>query len=286
MFRDLDWQSPLVCWDGSSKEYEPAPVFFINRRSDLNRRSSIERALGRLGLEGERIEAVEGLLVPSELRSYFFSSGTLHSSLTPGEVGCYASHLITMQTIVNRGLPYALILEDDAMLSPDIEEEIADILARLPAGWDLVHICQDPCRATKVVAKLDCGLSLVRYSRVPATTTGYLVSRAGAEKFLRPSKRYWPIDTDFRRPWAFKLEIYGLSRRIVCADTRFCSSIHLIGNHSRARRGFPVPRPHCWTGNPLHTPLAAAFNMRRLGLSDWLSCLSNNTLRRAGRHPA
>jgi hypothetical protein len=78
------------------------------------------------------------------------------------------------------------------------------------------------------------------------------------------------------------LEIYGLSKRIIAPDDAFESSIHAMGNHSRSRRGLQLPKPHCWTGNPLHSPLGLWFNVRRLGLRTWTSCVTNNLLRRVG----
>ncbi len=118
------------------------PIFYINRDRDQDRRKSLEEHLTVAGMPGERIAAVEGLAVPVDFRDMFFEGTALHSRLKPGEVGCYASHLKTMKIIVERDLDYALILEDDAILPADFQTIIAQVLARLPQGWDLVHICR------------------------------------------------------------------------------------------------------------------------------------------------
>ena len=256
------------------------PIFYINRDRDQDRRKSLEKHLTVAGTSGERITAVEGLAVPVDFRDMFFEGTALHSRLKPGEVGCYASHLKTMKIIVERDLDYALILEDDAILPADFHTIVAQVLARLPQGWDLVHICRDTNRAVKPVADLDHGRRIVRYSRVPETTTAYLISRSGAKKFLKPIKRYWPVDTDFRQPWRFGLEIYGVDPRIIRPNGRFVSAIHGLGNHSRLRRGLPVPSAHCWTGNPLHTPEGVVFNLKKLGPAAWVLCSLHNAMRR------
>ena len=256
------------------------PIFYINRDRDQDRRAALEEHLRVAGMPGERIGAVEGLAVPAEFRDMFFDGAALHSRLKPGEVGCYASHLKTMKIIVEQGLDYALILEDDAILPADFQTIIAQVLARLPQGWDLVHICKDANRAVKPVADLDHGRRIVRYSRVPETTTAYLVSRSGAEKFLKPIKRYWPVDTDFRQPWRFGLEIYGVDPCIIRPNGRFVSAIHGLGDHSRLRRGLPIPSAHCWTGNPLHTPEGVVFNLKKLGPTAWALCSVHNAMRR------
>lgn len=251
-------------------------IFYINRESDTIRRAAIESGLDEAWLDGERISAVEGLQVPPRLQRYFFTDGSLHSRLTPGEVGCYASHLAVMELVVDRSLDAALVLEDDATVPPDMRAMLDAILVRLPGGWDLVHLSRDPCRATMHIRDLRDDLALVRYSRVPATTTGYLISRSGARKFLRDCKRYWPVDTDFRQPWRFGLEVYGLSRGLVLPNDAFSSTIHAMGGHSRLRRGLPIPNRYSWTGNPLHSPIGFWFNLRRLGLKGWVACAIDN----------
>lgn len=256
------------------------PTFYINREVDEARRIAIRQYLRLAELPAERVVGVEGLSVPAQLKDFFFTDGKLHSQLKPGEVGCYASHLTAMQSIVERDLDYALILEDDAVLPANMREIIVNVLDNLPANWDIVHICQDSNRAVKPIAELDDSRRIVRYSRVPETTTGYLVSRTGAKRFLCPLKRYWPVDTDFRQPWRFGLEIFGVAPRIVSSSAAFASSIHGLGNRARQRRGLPMPSRHCWTGNPLHTPQGVVFNVRTLGPAAWAVCTAYNAARR------
>ena len=264
----------------SHKLLPRVPVFYINRSVDTERRAAIARYLRLAQLPAERVTGVEGTAVPAHLRPMFFTGERLHSTLRPGEVGCYASHLTVMQLIVERDLPYALLLEDDAVLPVDLHARLADVLENLPADWDFVHLSRDSSRAIKPIAELDDGRRIVRYSRVPEVTTGYLVSRAGAHKFLRPMKRYWPIDTDFRQPWLFGLDIYGVAPSLISAGGSLGSAIHDLGNHSRQRRGLPIPSRHCWTGNPLHTPEGVVFNFRKLGPSTWARCNAYNSMRR------
>src|SRR5262245_54308049 len=96
------------------------PVFYINRVADTERPSAITRYLRLARLPAERISGIEGAAVPGHFRHMFFTGQRLHSALRPGEIGCYASHLTVMRLIVERGLPYALVLEDDAVLPVDL----------------------------------------------------------------------------------------------------------------------------------------------------------------------
>ncbi len=263
------------------------PVFYINRESDALRRRSIETELRLAGITAERVCAVNGLDLPEPLLAYF-GSDPARSSLRPGEVGCYASHLKVARLIVDQKLPCALVLEDDARLSKDFVACVKSVLAAVPADWDIVHLCRDPSHAIKPLARVHQNHMLVRYSRVPAQTVAYLISETGARKFLKPFKRRWPVDTDFRQPWKFGFQIYGLVPRIAWDDKSLPSAMRthpaVVGHaRSRRRRGIPVPSWDCPTGNPLHTPQGFYFNIRTLGVFWWIRCFVYNALMRLGR---
>jgi len=266
----------------------PAPVtsiFYINRDCEEGRRTFIEFHLREVGIEAERITAVEGLGVPRPLTHLFFDGDTQCSRMTPAEVGCYASHLMAARLVVERGLDHAVIFEDDAEFSPSLVRSLKNILTSLPADWDLVHLYGHEPFATKPVARLECSRTLVRYSRVPRGTVAYLISRSGAEKFLAPTKRIWPIDTDLRQPWRFGFQIHGVMPALVDHSGQFPSAIATgaKGERSRLRRGLPIPSRQCWTGNPLHTPQGFYFNLTTLGPLWWARCWLQNTQLRAVR---
>jgi glycosyl transferase family 25 len=269
-------------------QLSPASItstFYINRDCEEGRRAFIEFYLREAGIDAERIVAVEGLDVPGSLVQFFFDDDTQCSRLSPAEVGCYASHFMAARIVVERGLEHALILEDDAEFSPNLAQSLKGILAQLPADWDLVHLYGNEPFATKPVACLEQSRTLVRYSRVPRGTVAYLISRSGAEKFLAPSKRFWPVDTDRRQPWRFGLQVYGVAPALVDHSGRFPSTIAKGAKceRSRLRRGLPLPSRHCWTGNPLHTPQGLYFNLKTLGPLWWARCWLRNTRLRAVR---
>lgn len=259
-------------------------IFFINRDCDKDRREALERELVKASLSAERVSAANGLQVPEDLRPYFFSGNTLHGTLREGEVGCYASHLKAMQVVAARDLSFAVVLEDDAVLPPNFETAVGEVLAALPPSWDIVLLYGTPTRAVKPVATLRRQLGkLVRYSRVPSGTVAYLINQRGARKLLAPRTINWPIDTDFRRPWAFNLEIFGVLPQLVSHCAELPSAIQELGGRARRRRGIPLPKPGNWTGNPLHSPRGVLYNIDRLGPLSWLLCLVQNSIAGIGR---
>jgi glycosyl transferase, family 25 len=246
-------------------------VFYINRNADSDRRLRIERQLTNCALAAERTSAIEGTEVPTDLRNFFFHKGTMCARLTSGEVGCYASHLSIYRRIVELELPCALVLEDDALLAPGFDEKISQVMARMQGTkWDIIHLSGQPTRAIKRLHSLAGIGDVVIYSRIPAGTQGYLISASGAKRMLAPVVRDWPIDTDFRRPWRFGLNVYGVFPPVVGHDESLPSTIPI---KSGRRRGLQRPSREAWTGNPLHCPEGTLHNIRRLGFFIWLKAM-------------
>ena len=92
------------------------PVLIISLTRAVERRESISAHLKNLGVEFEFVDAVEGKALSAAEIQGLLAPG---ASLSPGQVGCYLSHLKAYQMIVDRKIPAALILEDDARLGPD-----------------------------------------------------------------------------------------------------------------------------------------------------------------------
>jgi len=262
---------------------ECVPTFFINRERDRERRGFIEAQLASCGLPAERIRAVDGRDVPTALRHYFLEKGELTSKLSAGEIGCYASHLLAAQSIVARGLPYALIVEDDATLPASLCSDLLEILGVLPPDWDIVQLCSDPTHAFKPIKWLHQGRDIVRYSRIPGGAVGYLMSGAGARKFLARRPREWPVDTDFRQPWVFGTNVFGVVPKLIGHSGILKSAVLEYGERSRRRRGVHRPTLRYPVGNPFHTVESAAFNILRLGPLSWSRCLATNIGRKLNR---
>ncbi|MGV6478762.1 glycosyltransferase family 25 protein [Pantoea agglomerans] len=90
-------------------------IFVINLARSTERRASIERQLDELKLDYEIIEAVDG----SQLSYADIKRETrpLNYALSCGEVGCALSHINVYKKISAENIPFALILEDDALVS-------------------------------------------------------------------------------------------------------------------------------------------------------------------------
>lgn len=209
-------------------------VIVINLDRDTSRMQHMRAQLQRIGMPFRRFSAINGSALPAKLAPYFDGHC---NALSAGEVGCYASHLAICQDIVaGRIQTPALILEDDVEVSLALPQTLQRLLCALPAGWDIVRLSYPSKRAMLTAARLDDQFELVRYSQPPVSTGAYLLSRAGAQKFLARTPRNIPIDHDFRRVWAWKLKTYGVAPPPVRADALGVSSIDAMAPGARAQR--------------------------------------------------
>ena len=179
-------------------------------------------------------------------------------------------------TLLVSSHPHALVLEDDALVPGNLAELVDLTIDALPKDWDLVHLYADEGRPARPLCPVGDDHKLVRHARAPSGCVGYLISRSGAQKLSRQELRCWPVDTDFRRPWHFQLNSYGVRPPLVKHDSQFPSAILRAGPRSRRRRGIAI-------SNPLHSFQGATWNLKRLGLSWWLYSYAVNSSRRLTR---
>ena len=227
------------------------PAFYINLERDLIRRELLEKELARAGISAERVAAVDGRAVPAWLKPFY------DERMAPGEVGCSSSHLIICKTIVEKGLPFALVLEDDARLADDCLATIKSAIQMAPQDWDVIRLVESSPRSSQVLARVAGGRTLVRYLRIPRSTTGLIVSASGAKKLLTRRLIKEPIDVEIRWPWQLDLNVYGIEPPLVIQ----ASGVDLATT-------IPVrSRP-----KKLNQLRRMRFNIRKMGLLDYLCC--------------
>lgn len=100
-------------------------TYVINLASQIKKKEHIISECKKLNLDFEIYNAVNG----AELSEEFINKNVLdypNCYLTKGEIGCALSHINIYKEIVRNNLPYALILEDDAVLDPSLVDFIKD----------------------------------------------------------------------------------------------------------------------------------------------------------------
>jgi len=197
-----------------------AKIFILNLERATQRQKIMLDRLAILGLEAEILSAVDGKV----LNAADLPPGT-EPGLSPGEIGAYFSHVNSWKTIIQRQLPYAIVLEDDVILSPNLMEVVEELTA-LEMPIDAVRLSALlPIRGIPV-ASLSGNMRLVLTTKPSSGTQGYLVSFDGAKRLLaRLAIPKQPVDVALDRYWKYGLCIPVLVPPVVEEDRLLESTI-------------------------------------------------------------
>jgi glycosyl transferase family 25 len=165
-------------------------IFVINLERSIDRRLKIQKRLNELEVQFSFINAVDGRSLSNEEKSLYDDAAVnkkMHRSLSPGEIGCYLSHIKVWEKIVTEKLPWAVVLEDDIIIDDDFPQIISNIQT-LPIKWDVIRLsglCHVP---TIQLLGIHTTYSVSVPLGMPSGTQGYCVSQGGARKLLAHSK--------------------------------------------------------------------------------------------------
>jgi len=147
---------------------------------DLSRTHGMIRHDATVGKKLNLAEYVSPKALREILRAERTTYRQKHYELTRGGVGCWVSHAALWRKILESDKEYALIFEDDCIMSRNLEASMKDI--RVPEDWDIVllgHICND-------CTEMECAPTL-RVTRFFGLHC-YMVSRRGLLKILANPK--------------------------------------------------------------------------------------------------
>jgi len=153
-------------------EYKPSmETFIINLASSTERRVIMAAQCDAAGLGYEFIQAVNGsLLTEAEIAQH---TRTVNYAFKPGEIGCALSHLAIYRKMVDENITQALILEDDALLTPALSAVLSSTALQLPDNSPTVVLLS---RVTDTASL---------YPVYSATTShAYVINLAAAKRLL------------------------------------------------------------------------------------------------------
>ena len=197
-------------------------LFAINLHRSRDRRSALLTWVSRVGLPWEIFDAVDAAALRPDAVPW--TNDHWGENLWPGQVGCFLSHARVLQRVLDYGLDWAVIVEDDVHLLPDRGAAVRDLV--LPPSFDLIYLhemLQPFLRST--VASSDGPLHRVNPAML--TTGAYIVSRRFAERFCAQFTRVeMPIDHLYRRASrAADALFFELADPVFRIDGRFPSTI-------------------------------------------------------------
>ena len=117
-------------------------IYVISLKRVPERRQLMEAQLSTLGLEAEFVEGVDGLeLSEATYRANFTEKEyTDPRRITPTEMGCAWSHRNVYKRLIDSQEECALVLEDDAVLSPEIVPFL-ELIPKIASDWELISLC-------------------------------------------------------------------------------------------------------------------------------------------------
>jgi glycosyl transferase, family 25 len=98
------------------------PIFVISLKSSENRRKNIADQFEKKNIAFEWFDAIEGKKISDTDLNDLVDLEAVKKSpgwLTKGAIGCALSHFYVYKQIVEKHLPYAIVLEDDVVISND-----------------------------------------------------------------------------------------------------------------------------------------------------------------------
>lgn len=118
-------------------------TFVISLADASQRRQHMESQLSNLGIGFEFRQAVNGAnLSDHEIKQVYNvdeAKQTSWGKLNKGEIGCALSHIGLWKKIVDENISSALIFEDDAVISPDLNSVLAGVEQMLKPN-DVVNL--------------------------------------------------------------------------------------------------------------------------------------------------
>ena len=241
----------------------PDPAFmrilFINLARAADRRRNMERQLAAFGLDFERLEATDGQNISTADRA--LANDEKRRWITPyplsdNEIGCWLSHRRALQRIAEGEDAMAVVIEDDAELTPDFPQVIAAVEQQQP-DFDFIFLHRKFKKGEQfaLCKPLLPDLGLGRVGPAHMGAIGYVVSRRGARAFLAYAPRFaHALDKEIHRYWANGLDIYGLERPAVTHADRGHSFIEETREQDN-----PAARPRYPGADSLAWRLARAY---------------------------
>ena len=122
--------------------------------------------------------------------------------LMPGEIGCYSSHYHAWLALLDSNAAQMIVLEDDTIVDWSFLETLASVDFAGRGVSYLRLFAKRPCAFRLHGEAIEPQRYLVEYAGYAHGTQGYVLTRGGAERFVRHCRRVRrPVDIELDRAW-------------------------------------------------------------------------------------
>ena len=216
-------------------------IYVINLDRSPQRLQEIAGQLSKFGLPFQRIAAVDGKLATPAQQALLDENAYQQKhgkTSVPGELGCYLSHVAAIREFLESGSPFAVILEDDAIL----ENGIVSVIQRLSSmtgQWDMVKLSGVHSGTPMQVQHIHEHYRLsVMFSKCTCSSA-YMINRRAAQAYsdgLLPMTL--PYDHEFDKGWSYGIKVRAVTPFVVTHNTDALTTIAATHVQSRKLRGW------------------------------------------------
>ncbi|RUO81518.1 hypothetical protein CWI84_01815 [Idiomarina tyrosinivorans] len=188
--------------------------FVINRERDKTRLEQLKNQFNKSGKAFTRVDAVD----PHQITDGDYQRWVdvernrrdYHHDLSSLQLAQYINHRRSWEMIVESGVDYGVVLEDDVILT-DSFRVLANYIEAIDVPWNMIKLAE-PFRPERKRQHHRFGaVTVVRYERVPRGCCAYAIKADAARELLeRSEKIFRPVDIDMQWWWEFGLNVIGL----------------------------------------------------------------------------
>jgi hypothetical protein len=152
----------------------------------------MEAEARRAGIDLTFVQAVDGKQLNLETVPGYDGKGRLQHAphLKANEVACVLSHRAALEMFLSSDAPAAVVLEDDAVLSERFMPFVQAVI-KSPVAWSAVNLeNRNGKRLQPALVRFGFGVGLHASAWLSKGATGWLYSRAGAERVVRSLSRF------------------------------------------------------------------------------------------------
>jgi glycosyl transferase family 25 len=171
--------------------------YVINLDKDVERLQFFSENFKRLGLEFERISAVNGRnMSEQDYQDFIKQRPRNNKSWLRGQMGCFLSHFSAWELVANGSEKYCAIFEDDVHISDDLKNILLDD-SWIPETADIIRLETSTNRIRLSPAPLvqHNGRAAYKVMSTSWNAGAYILSRSAAQKLINlPTQQHQPSD--------------------------------------------------------------------------------------------
>jgi glycosyl transferase family 25 len=203
-------------------------TWVINLDRAPERLARITAQLRRLELPFHRLAAVDARSMTDEQRALLDEPAYRRKhGMSPvlGELGCYLSHVLAMRAFLASDADFALVLEDDVLLTDSLPAVLAG-LAQHRSRWDMCKLSAVHSGTPQPFVEVAPGHRLaVMLSRCTGSSA-YAINRHAAQAYLKQLlPMSLPYDHVFDQGWRFGLKVRLVTPTPCAHDEAISSTI-------------------------------------------------------------